>query len=392
MPHTEGAGGRTLPTTRAPAGETVPLDEVLGELVHRRDEFRRLRYVPRDFVVRLKQTGLYRAATPARFGGEPLAPAEFLHRIERISEVDGSTGWVASFGSALTYLAALPVETQERIYADGPDLAFAGALFPPQRGEETDLGFRLSGRWKFASGCMGADLLGVGMPGDDASAGKPRTAVLSPEQVEIVPEWDVVGMRGTGSFDLVVDGVEVPREWTFVRGGEPTVDDPLYRYPTIAYAAQVLAVVGAGVARAALDHAKEVGGGYTGVTGAPKLADRPYYRTEVARAEAALRSARAWFYDISEQVWATVLAGDPASDEQNADLRLASAHLAKTASDVVGALVEISGTAPIATTHPLQRLLGDALVPKQHAFLGPAIYDAAGAVLMGLPSTSPGFR
>lgn len=388
----EEPGSRTLPEAGESGDAAVALDDVLTELVGRRDEFRELRYVPKEFIDRLKRTGIYRAATPARFGGDPLAPAEFLRRIERISEVDGSTGWVASFGSALVYLAALPLATQEQIYVDGPDIAFAGALFPPQRGEETALGYRLAGRWKFASGCMGADLLGVGMPGDDASAGKPRTAVLRPEQAEIIQEWDVVGMRGTGSFDLVVDGVEVPREWTFVRGGEPTVDEPLYRYPTIAYAAQVLAVVGAGVARTALDHAREVGGGYTGVTGAPKLADRPYYRTEFARGEAALRSARAWFYEITEQVWSTVLAGDPATDEQNAQLRLASAHLAKTSSDVVGTLVEISGTAPITTTHPLQRLFGDALVPKQHAFLGPAIHDSAGAVLMGLPPTSPGFR
>jgi hypothetical protein len=79
------------------------------------------------------------------------------------------------------------------------------------------------------------------------------------------------------------------------------VDEPLYRYPTLAYASQVFAVVGAGVARAALDYAEEVGAGYSGVS-------------------------------------------------------------------------------------------GDALVPKQHAFLSPAILDAAGAVLMGLPPTSPGFR
>lgn len=128
------------------------------------------------------------------------------------------------------------------------------------------------------------------------------------------------------------------------------------------------------------------------MTGAPKLADRAYYRTEVATAEAALRSARAWFYDAGDEAWQTILAGDPVGDEQNAHLRLSSAHLAKTASDVVTRLVEISGTAAINSDHPLQLLLGDALVPKQHAFLGPGIYDAAGAVLMGLPPTTPGFR
>jgi indole-3-acetate monooxygenase len=374
------------------ARDAVTFDGVLAELAERRVEFREQRYVPKDFVTRLKQVGLYRAATPAKFGGEPLAPTEFLDRIERISVVDGSTGWVASFGSALIYLAALPLQTQAELYRDGPDVAFAGGLFPVQPTTPTPRGFLVNGRWKFASGCMGADVLGVGISGDDSTAGKPCVALLCPEQVEIVQDWDVVGMRGTGSFDLVVRDVEVPREWTFIRGGQPTVDEPLYRYPTIAYASQVLAVVGAGVARAALDYAEEVGGGYAGVTGAPKLADRAYYRTEIATAEAVLRSARAWFYDLSHEVWETVVAGNSASDEQNAHLRLASAHLAKTSSDVVSGLLEISGTAPIHTAHPLQLLLGDALVPKQHAFLGPAMYDAAGAVLMGLPPTTAGFR
>ena len=364
--------------------------DVLAELEQRRVEFREQRYVPKDFIARLKEIGLYRASTPAKFGGEPLPPAEFLDRIERISVVDGSTGWVASFGSSLVYLAALPVETQATLYADGPDVAFAGGLFPVQPAVATERGFVVNGRWKFASGCMGADVLGVGIA--DSGDGKPRMAVLPPEQVEIVQEWDVVGMRGTGSFDLVVRDVEVAREWTFIRGGPPTIDEPLCRYPTIAYASQVLAVVGAGVARAALNHAEEVGAGYAGVTGAPKLADRAYYRMEVAACEAALRSARAWFYELSHEVWDTVVAGDPATDVQNAHLRLASAHLAKTSSDVVERIVGISGTAPINTTHPLQLLLGDALVPKQHAFLGPAMLDAAGAVLMGLAPTTPGFR
>ncbi len=367
-------------------------EDVLAELAGRRAEFNEQRYVPKDFVARLKELGIYRAATPAKFGGEPLPPAEFLDMIERISVVDGSTGWVASFGSGLIYLAALPLETQAELYRDGPDVVFAGGLFPVQPATPTERGFLVRGRWKFASGCMAADVLGVGIPGDESTAGKPRVAMLRPGQVEIIDEWDVVGMRGTGSFDLAVDGVEVPREWTFIRGGQATVDEPLYRYPTIAYASQVLAVVGAGVARAALDHAEEVGAGYAGVTGAPKLADRAYYRVEVATAEAALRSARSWFYDVSHEAWETVVAGNPVTDEQNAHLRLSAAHLARTASDVAARLVEVSGTAPIYTDHPLQRLLGDALVPKQHAFLGPAMYDSAGAVLMGQPPTAPGFR
>lgn len=259
----------------APGNTATTLDDVLVELEERRTEFRDQRFVSSDFIDRLKEIGIYRASTPARFGGNPQAPADFLRTIEKISVVDGSTGWVASFGSALIYLAALPVDTQAQLYADGPDVVFAGGLFPVQPAAATDRGFLIDGRWKFASGSMGADILGVGIPGDDSTGGKPRTALLRPKDVDIVQDWDVVGMRGTGSFDLVVNKVDVAREWTFIRGGKATIDEPLYRYPTIAYAAQVLAVVGAGVARSALDYAVKVGAGKSGITGAPKLADRP---------------------------------------------------------------------------------------------------------------------
>lgn len=304
-------------------------EDVLAELAERRQEFREQRYVPRDFVDKLKPLGIYRASTPARFGGRPLPPAEFLRMIERISTVDGSAGWVASFGSQLVYLGSLPLDTQAKMFADGPDVVFAGALFPVQEAVPTERGFRVSGRWKFASGCMAADIVCVGIPGDDASAGKPRGALLRPQDVEIVREWNVEGMRGTGSFDLVVNDVEVGREWTFVRGGEPVVDEPLYQYPAITYAAQSLSVVSAGVARAVLDFAEDVGSGRAGITGAPKLADRAYYRSALAEAEAALRSARAYFYEAADEAWQGILDGAGVSDRRNAHLRLSAAHLAR---------------------------------------------------------------
>ncbi|MFI9837283.1 acyl-CoA dehydrogenase family protein [Nonomuraea sp. NPDC051941] len=372
--------------------DPAAFDAMLAELAERREEFREQRYVPRDFVERLKRLGLYRCATPERFGGETMAPAEFLKKIERISAVDGSTGWVASFGSQLVYLGSLPLETQAKLYAGGPDVVFAGALFPIQQATPTERGFLVNGRWKFASGCMAADIICVGIPGDDLTSGKPRGALVRPERLEIVQDWDVVGMRGTGSFDLIAEDVEVDREWTFIRGGEPVVDEPLYRYPAITYVAQSLSVVSAGVARAALDFAEGAGSGRGSITGAPRLADRAYYRAGIAEAEATLRSARAYFYEAADEAWETLVAGGLVSDEQNAHLRLSAAHLARTASEVVHKVVSLSGTAAIYQDHPLPALLGDALVPQEHAFLSPAMYDAAGAVLMGLPPTVPAFR
>ncbi|MFW3168777.1 acyl-CoA dehydrogenase family protein [Geodermatophilus sp. CPCC 206100] len=371
---------------------TDPFDEVLAELAGRRQEFQEQRYVSRDFVDRLKQLGLYRSATPERFGGQTMPPADFLRAVERISVVDGSTGWVASFGSQLIYLGSLPLESQAQLYANGPDVVFAGALFPLGQAAPTDRGFLVNGRWKFASGCMAADTICVGIPGDDSTSGKPRGALVSPDRLRIVQEWDVVGMQGTGSFDLVAEDVEVDREWTFIRGGAPVVDEPLYRYPAITYAAQSLSVVSAGVARAALDFAEGVGSGRGSITGAPKLADRPYYRAGIATAEATLRSARAYFYEVAEEAWDALVAGGVVSDELNAHLRLSAAHLARTSSEVVHQVVSLSGTAAIYRSHPLPALLDDALVPQEHAFLSPAMYDAAGAVLMGQPATVPAFR
>jgi alkylation response protein AidB-like acyl-CoA dehydrogenase len=369
----------------------LPLADVIAEIAARRDEFDHLSHVPREVIAKLKRAGIYRAATPRRFGGDALPPTAFLDMIERIAVADGSAAWVASFGSANLYLAALPLQTQAQIYADGPDQVFAGGLFPVQPALPADGGWRVNGTWKFASGCKGADWLGVGIgTGGTGAPGKPRTAVFRPLQVEIVENWDLVGMQGTGSHDLSVSDQFVADDWTFVRGGEPCVDEPLYRYPTIAYAAQVLAVVNLGLARAALDVANQMAGGRKTTTGAPQLADRAYYRIELAKAEAQMRSARAFFYDTTDQVWQSILAGDPVTADQVSLLRLAATQIAREGAEVVQRAYRLGGTMAIYRSHPLQRLLRDSMVVTQHAFLGEGNYDGAGAVFVGVPPI-PGY-
>ncbi|SDV47017.1 acyl-CoA dehydrogenase family protein [Chitinasiproducens palmae] len=382
-----------VPVPQAPLDTCAdPLAEVISEVARRKDEFDRLSHIPVDVIAMFKRAGIYRAGTPRRFGGDARPPAEFLRMVERIAVADGSAAWVASFGSANQYLAALPLATQARIYATGPDQAFAGGLFPVQNATPTPGGFRVNGTWKFASGCKGADWLGVGIgagtPGE--APGKPRTAVFQARQVQIVENWNVVGMQGTGSHDLRVEDQFVADDWTFVRGGPATVDEPLYRYPTVAYAAQVLAVVNLGLARAALDVANSMSGGRKTTTGAPRLADRAYYRIELAKAEAQLRSARAFFYDTTETVWQSILQGDDVTPEQVSLLRLSATQIAREGADVVMRAYRLGGTLAIYRSHPLQRLVRDAMVVTQHAFLAEGNYDGAGAVFVGVPPI-PGY-
>lgn len=365
----------------APGDCSAEFESVLREVRQRRDEFDTVSHVPRDMIERFKQVGLYRAATPKCFGGDALAPASFLRMIERISEADGSAGWVASFGSAGVYLAALPKPTLAEIYADSPDLVFAGGLFPLQPAEAVEGGYRVNGTWKFASGCKGADLLGVGI---GAAGGKPRTAVFPAAQVEIVENWDVVGLKGTGSHDLRVNDQHVDERWTFIRGGASNIDEPLFRYPSIAYAAQVLAVVNLGLARAALDEVSRMAGG-SGITGAPKLADRAYVRIEIAKAEAQLAAARGFFYGATEQVWDSILKGNPVTAEQTSLLRLSAIHVSQAGAAVVQSAYGLAGTTAIYLRHPLQRYLRDAMVVTQHAFLSEGLYDGAGSVFLGVP-------
>jgi alkylation response protein AidB-like acyl-CoA dehydrogenase len=333
----------------------------------------------------MKAAGVYRALVARCFGGDERSPADFLRLIEEISIADGSAGWVASFGFSAVYLSALPLATLAQIYAETPDVVFAGAIYPPQPAVATGDGLRVSGRWSWASGCTGADLIGVGIKTDDGTpGGLPRIAVMPRERVQICENWNVNGLQGTGSHDIVIDGVVVPEDWTFIRGGRSNLDTPLYRYPSMALAAQVLAVVGLGVARAALDEVTRTAGRRGSVTGAPLLADRAYAQIELAKAEAALRSARAFFFDVTGEAFSRLESGLELDRQSINLLRLASSHAAATSADVARAAYTMSGTTGIFTDHPIARFMQDAIVVPQHAFLAEGTFQNAGRVLLGL--------
>ncbi len=379
------------PKPLAPTGADA-LDLLCKQARARHGEFAEQQQISGDVIDLMKAAGIYRALVAQRFGGDEMAPSDFLRLIERIARADGSAGWVASFGFSAVYLSALPLATLERMYANGPDVVFAGGIFPPQTAVPVAGGIEVSGRWSWGSGSTGADLIGVGIKVADGhpTGGLPRIAVMPAERVTIARNWDVIGMKGTGSHDMVVDRVVVPEEWTFVRGGPSSLDGPLYRYPTLALSAQVLAVVGLGVARAAIDSLIDLAGGRTSITGAPTLADRAYVQTDIAKAEAMLRSARAFFFETTDAVFAALVAGDAPTTEQSMLLRLASTQAAHAGAEVTQAAYRLSGTTGIAAAHPIARHMLDAAVVPQHAFLSDGTWQNAGKVLLGLDS-APGF-
>ncbi|MDR2625907.1 MAG: acyl-CoA dehydrogenase family protein [Zoogloeaceae bacterium] len=353
----------------------------------RSGEFDRIRHIPQDVVSRFVKLGVYRYLVPKAFGGMGGGPAEFCRMVETIAYHDGSAGWVASFGMNPMYLAALPLDTLHEIYRqNGPDIVFAGGIFPPQTAEVVPGGYRLNGRWKFSSGCMCATILGVGIIPQTGDANPlPRMALLPRAQVtEIDETWDTIGYLATGSHDLILKDVVVAPEYTFIRGGKPNLDEPFFKfYPSLSFATQVLSIVGAGVARAALDAFYEMTGSYKAVTGAPSIGERPLTLAEVGKLEAELRAARAFFYEAIEEAMTDVENGKRVSVYKTNNLRLSCTHIARVSAEVARGVQRLTGMAGIYRNHPIARMVNDTMVGTQHAFMGDITYQNAGSIFCG---------
>ncbi|SEQ82518.1 acyl-CoA dehydrogenase family protein [Thalassovita taeanensis] len=374
----------------AKQAQDVALTELCGTIRARRAEFDTLRHIPGDIVEAFKDVGIYRAFVPERFGGDAITPMAFLKLIETISSADPSAGWVASFGVSSTYLAALPEATFAAIYGANPDTVFAGGLFPPQPALRVAGGLEVSGRWPWCSGSMGAELLGGGIKIEGDETPLPRTAVMPRDKITIDETWNTIGLRGTGSHDLVAEKVIVPEDWTFIRGSKSTMEDAIFRYPAMALAAQVLAVVALGAAREALDFIRSDATQRASITGAPNPGARAYVQNHLARAEATLAGARAQFYDVTAQAWEELQHAPEVGRETHVKLRLAATMAAHDGAEVARQAFLMGGAGAMMTGHPLGRLMVDAACVAQHAFMGEGTWTAAGAAMFGEP-TPPGF-
>lgn len=362
-------------------GEAV-FNALLDDVRARSKEFENQRFITDDIIDSFKKIGVYRAMVPKAQGGDERSPMDFLMMVEAISAADGSAGWVASFGMNPAYLAALPPKTINEVWSKSSDIVFAGGIFPTQPAKKVDGGYLVNGRWKFGSGCMGATLIGVGIQPDKGNS-LPCMAVMPANQVKIEPNWDVIGMVGTGSHDLVVEDIFVPEDWTFVRGGKPNIDSDFFRYPSLAFAAQVLSVTTAGLAQEALDIIQAMAGGRKSVTGAPNLGDREYVQIEVARVKAMVQASRAFFYEATEDAWNTIKAGGHPSPNQVSTIRLATTHLTHECAEAIRSIYQLTGMTGSYNDHPLSRILRDSMMCTQHAFMGAITLKNAGAMFFG---------
>src|SRR5271155_5227965 len=216
--------------------------DLLPAFRQRAQETEDRRALSAESVKALAETGFFRLLQPASFGGLQADPVMFFTAVRLIAGAGGSTGWVASVvGVHPWQLALFPPQAQQDVWGADPATRMSSSYAPTGRARQQEGGHRLNGRWSFSSGCDHATwvLLGGIVTDDEGQPTDFRTFLLPASDYAIEDVWDTVGLRGTGSNDIVVDGVFVPAYPSLsftdvtrcVCPGQQRNPGPLYRIP-----------------------------------------------------------------------------------------------------------------------------------------------------------------
>jgi alkylation response protein AidB-like acyl-CoA dehydrogenase len=348
------------------------------------DEIEAARHLPRDLVDDLIAAGCFRALVPRSHGGDELELAEHLSVLEALAAADGSVGWTVAIGASAPVIGGhLPAATFDAMYADGPDVVGAGSFNPTGAATPVAGGYRVNGRWAFASGCTHAHWFVAHCFVDDGRVPPLRMMVMPPSDVEILDTWSTMGMRGTGSHDFTVADVFVPEERSFSIFEVPEIDFQLLHVPELCLASMSFAAVAVGIAGAALGDVVGLAAGKVPMFADSTLAANPLFRHRLGRADAALRAARAALHAGAVEASAMAATGAEFDDASRARLRSTATWVVETAVALVETAYRAGGGTALYASSPLQRRLRDIETLAQHFAVKLDTYTLAGAVVAG---------
>jgi alkylation response protein AidB-like acyl-CoA dehydrogenase len=294
----------------------------------------------------------------------------------------------------------LSTDVGQRLFGQPPDARIAGSLRPEGRAYPVEGGYRVRGRWDFASGITHANWLMctcIVMDGDTprrTPEGVPETrSLLVPATaVTIEDTWSVVGMCGTGSHDFIVEDVFVPAAQSFSFTEPPPISGLLYHPRLLFVNAWTATVANAlGIARGAMDTFVTLATQVRSTSSPTLLRTRPLVQTRVAEAEAILSAARAYVMDAVDKAWAVVGSGGSDPSQEIAQARLAITHGMHEAVRVVDLVFHAAGTNAIYRKHQLERYFRDVHAAVQHAAGLPVHLESAGKVFLGLRPSDLGW-
>lgn len=360
------------------------------------DEIERGRRLTPKALDAIHSQGLYRVMLPQAYGGDEARPADAVLFTEALAQADGSVVWcvgqAAICGMAIAYVQPHVART---IWGDDPRGALAWGFAQGAKAKVVEGGYLVTGQWGFGSGGHHATWLGghcqVELPDGSLlrdARGNPveRTMLMRQEQVSWEENWDVIGLRGTGSDTYRVKDLFVPADFTVRRDvdEERVFHAPLYQFSTTNMYASCFAGVMLGFARRQLDNFKELAGSKVPSSTTSVMRNSPVVQLFVAQQEAKLRQARAYLLQQLRESWDQVIAQGSLSLEDKALIRLAATSAIHRAREVCESCYQEAGTTAIFESQPFERITRDMHAAGQQVQARTAHLEAVGAFLLGL--------
>ncbi|MCX4091881.1 hydroxylase [Nocardia sp. alder85J] len=381
------------------------IEEIAGKLAGAAAETERLGRLSDESVALIRQAGVMRMLQPAEFGGYAAHPRDFAEAVMAVATVCGSTGWVCGVGGVHPWeMALMDRRLQGEVWGENPDTWIASPYAPQGVATPVDGGYTLKGRWNFSSGTDHCDwiFLGALAGGPDGRPAQPIRSlhvVLPRGDYTIVEDsWDVIGLSGTGSKDIIVDGAFIP-DYRTIDAGEVAEGvaaaeragrtETVYKLPfwTMFPLGITGAVIGIceGALAAHLDYQRE----RVGAIGGPVRSD-PYSLYAISEAAAEIAASRTQLLDGISRLYDRVESGGEISFEDRSLVRRNQIRSAWRAVTAVDQIFARSGGNAVRRTNPVQRFWRDAHVGLQHAIHVPGPnYHSSALSLLGVEPEGP---
>lgn len=353
--------------------------DLLPSFRERAEEAERLRVIPEASIKDLEATGFFRMLQPRRYDGLEADPVDFYTAVREIAGACGSTGWVSSvLGVHPWQIGLFHDEAQQAVWGSDTSVRASSSYAPTGKARLTDGGYLLSGTWSFSSGCDHASwvLLGGLVFDAEGQVTDFKTFLLPREQYQVVDVWNVVGLRGTGSNDIVVEETFVPEAFTLSMSdtgrcfgpGQEVNPGELYKLPFHSLFTTTISSPIIGMAAGAhTEHVEmqrtRVRASYVG----EKASLDPFAAVRVARAESEIDAAWALTMHNIRDEQAHVARGERIPLGLRLKVRRDQVLGTQRAIEAIDQLFEASGGRALAEGTYLQRTWRDAHAGRVHA-------------------------
>lgn len=364
-------------------------------IVDRAKDSDHLRRPDPEVMSSLGNLGLMRLLVPKEYGGHEVHPAELIGFTQALAEIHGSTAWVAMTCNEEAELvsAYLPPDTCRSLWSENPSLVIAGSGVAKGKASRVNGGWRITGRWNFVSGCTTADKWVLNSVVAGSSPTELCFALIDANPGFIEDTWHTVGLRGTGSHDVVLEDVYVEDDFCGVvpNNSLPLPDLPFYRLPSALRFPFPKTGVAAGLASKAIADFRSLALEKRPLNSKRSLGERPDAALAMAKAEALLGAGQAWVNEQLDAVWKVANENTVVAEDLHARVRLACSWSVQNSIHAIQHLVDAAGSSANFEKSGLMTLLDDARAVAGHFMVGSYQIDTAGRVLLGLDAGDPAF-